>query len=74
MDERPQTTERETEFVGAPTGFADSAEVPGWLATATRAFFFLPAALVAVTSIPIVVIGVLLLCAALLCGLAIVLL
>jgi len=74
MDERPQTHERETEFVGAPTRYADSAEVPGWLATATRAIFFLPAAVVAAAGIPIVVIAVFLLGAALLCGLAIALL
>jgi hypothetical protein len=73
MDERPQTNEREPEFVGAPASYADSAEVPGWLATATRALFFLPAAAVAAAGIPIVVIAVLLLGAALLCGLAMVL-
>jgi len=70
MDERHEQDEREIEYVGAPTEFADAAEVPGWVATAAKILFFLPAAFVTATTIPIIMIGVLLLCAALLCGLA----
>ena len=73
MDERKHPDEHATEFVGAPTEFADSAEVPQWVATAAKALFFLPAALVTATTIPIIVIGILLLCAGLMCGLVTVL-
>ncbi len=69
MDERQGQDEREIEYVGAPTEFADAAEVPPWVATAAKVLFFLPAACVTATTIPIIVIGVLMLCAALSCGL-----
>lgn len=69
MDERQGQDEREIEYVGAPTEFADAAEVPPWVATAAKVLFFLPAACVTATTIPIIMIGVLMLCAALSCGL-----
>ncbi len=69
MDERQGQDEREIEYVGAPTEFADAAEVPPWVATAAKVLFFLPAACVTATTIPVIVIGVLMLCAALSCGL-----
>ena len=69
MDERQAQDEREIEYVGAPTEFADAAEVPPWVATAAKVLFFLPAACVTATTIPIIMIGVLMLCAALSCGL-----
>ena len=69
MDERQGQDEREIEYVGAPTEFADAAEVPPWVATAAKVLFFLPAACVTATTIPVIVIGILLLCAALSCGL-----
>lgn len=70
MDEHQGQGEPEVEYVGAPTEFADAAEVPPWVATAAKVLFFLPAALVTATTIPIIMIGVLLLCGALFCGLA----
>jgi len=69
MDERQGQDEREIEYVGAPTEFADAAEVPPWVATAAKVLFFLPAACVTATTIPIIMIGVLMLCVALSCGL-----
>ncbi len=74
MDEPQGQDEREIQYVGAPTEFTDAAEVPPWVATAAKALFFLPAAFVTATTIPIIMIGVLLLCAALFCGLVTVLL
>lgn len=70
MEEHQGQGEPEIEYVGAPTEFADAAEVPPWVATAAKVLFFLPAALVTATTIPIIMIGVLLVCAALFCGLA----
>ena len=55
--------------MGAPTEFAYAAEVPPWGATAAKVLFFLPAACVTATTIPIIMIGVWMLCVALSCGL-----
>jgi len=65
MDEHQGQGEPEVEYVGAPTEFADAAEVPPWVATAAKV-----RSLVTATTIPIIMIGVLLLCGALFCGLA----
>ncbi len=42
------------EYVGSPTPFADAAEVPEWVAQATKVLFFLPTAMVTATTIPII--------------------
>jgi hypothetical protein len=52
----------EIEYVGAPTEFADAQEVPEWVANIARILFFLPAAFVTATTIPIVVAGIFLAC------------
>lgn len=46
-----------TEYVGSPTEFADAQEVPEWVANVARLVFFLPAAWVTATTIPIIMIG-----------------
>jgi|GEM_PF-1276032 hypothetical protein len=73
MDE-PQSDEQPIEYVGAPSEFAEAAEAPEWVQLAAKALFFLPAALVTATTIPIIVITLALLCAACLCAFASVLL
>lgn len=70
MNEQPEDRKPEVEYVGAPTEFADAAEAPEWVQVAAKALFFLPAALVTATTIPIIVISLALLCAACLCVLA----
>ncbi len=62
-----QPGEQPIEYVGAPSEFAEAAEAPEWVQTATKVLFFLPAALVTATTIPIIVITLALLCAACLC-------
>jgi hypothetical protein len=57
----------DTEFVGAPTEYADVDEVPEWVSNVARILFFLPAAFVTATTIPIILMGIGLLCL-LLCG------
>jgi hypothetical protein len=57
----------EIEYVGAPTEFADAQEVPEWVANVARVLFFLPAAFVTATTIPIIMLGIILVCC-LLCG------
>ncbi len=69
-----QSGEQPIEYVGAPSEFAEAAEAPEWVQTAAKALFFLPAALVTATTIPIIVITLALLCAACLCVFASVLL
>jgi hypothetical protein len=61
MDEQKRD---EVEYVGAPTEFADAEEVPEWVANIARILFFLPAAVVTATTIPIIM-GILLVMA---CG------
>jgi hypothetical protein len=62
-----QPEEQPIEYVGAPSEFAEAAEAPQWVQTAAKVLFFLPAALVTATTIPIIVITLALLCAACLC-------
>lgn len=62
-----QPDEREIEYVGAPREFAEAAEAPEWVQVAAKVLFFLPAALVTATTIPIIVITLALVCAACLC-------
>ena len=57
----------EIEYVGAPTEFADVQEVPEWVANIARILFFLPAAFVTATTIPIIL-GVMVLACCLLMG------
>lgn len=57
-DESP--AQPDLEFVGAPTEYADAQEAPEWVQLAAKALFFLPAAVVTATTIPIIVIGMLL--------------
>ncbi len=52
----------DTEYVGAPTEYADVDEVPEWVANVARILFFLPTAFVTATTIPIIMIGIGLLC------------
>lgn len=52
----------EIEYVGAPTEFAEAQEAPEWVTMAAKLLFFLPAALVTATTIPIILIGMLLMC------------
>jgi len=68
-----QPDEHEIEYVGAPREFAEAAEAPQWVQVAAKVLFFLPAALVTATTIPIIVITLALLCAACLCVMAAVL-
>lgn len=62
-DTRPDQPE-EAEYFGAPTEFADAQEMPDWVVLAAKILFFLPGALVTATTIPIIVLGVLLVCLA----------
>jgi hypothetical protein len=62
------TNESETpqiEYVGAPTEFADAQEVPEWVETFAKILVFLPAAMITATTIPIILIGMALVCLAL---------
>jgi hypothetical protein len=52
----------DTESVGAPTEYADVDEVPEWVANVAKILFFLPATFVTATTIPIIMIGIGLLC------------
>jgi hypothetical protein len=45
------------DFVGSPTEFADAQEVPEWVANIAKLIFFLPAAWVTTTTIPIIMVG-----------------
>ena len=63
-DQDPQHLD--IEYVGAPTEFADAQEVPEWVTLAAKLLFFLPGALVTATTIPIIVLSVLLACCVLL--------
>ena len=58
------------EYVGSPTPFADTQEVPEWVAAAAKALFFLPTAMVTATTIPIVMIVMTLLLCVGMCVLA----
>jgi len=53
------------DYVGAPTEFADAQEVPGWVGAMARLLFFLPAACVTATTIPIILFAFCLVCVAL---------
>jgi len=68
MADRPPTHADDTEYVGAPTEYADAAEAPEWVATAAKALFFLPGALLTATALPIIA-GALLLGLCLACAL-----
>jgi len=57
-DQKPD----EVEYFGAPTEYADVQEAPEWVVTATKILFFLPGALVTATTIPLIVLGLLLVC------------
>jgi hypothetical protein len=63
----------DTEFVGAPTEYADVDEVPEWVANVARILFFLPAAFVTAATIPFIMLGIVLMCC-LLIGVLVVLL
>ena len=54
--------QEEFEYVGAPTEFADAQEVPAWVAAAARLLVFLPAAFVTATTVPLIVMGMCLVC------------
>jgi hypothetical protein len=53
------------DYVGAPTEFADAQEVPRWVGAMARLLFFLPAACVTATTIPLILLGLCLVCVAL---------
>lgn len=61
MNTLPQSRdpEDEVEYVGAPTEFADADEVPEWVANVAKVLFFLPAAFVTATTIPLIFGGLL---------------
>jgi hypothetical protein len=61
MDEE-QHEQEEIEYVGAPTEFADAQEVPAWVANAAKILFFLPTAFVTATTIPFIMLGIVLVC------------
>ena len=62
-----QPPDDEVEYVGAPTEFADADEVPEWVANVAKLLVFLPAAAVTATTIPIIIIIMLMSCLVL-CG------
>ena len=54
------------EYVGAPTEFADADEVPEWVENVAKVLFFLPTALMTATTIPFVLLAlVVVICACL---------
>jgi hypothetical protein len=53
------------DYVGAPTEFADAQEMPGWVGAMARLLFFLPAACVTATTIPLILLTLCLVCVAL---------
>jgi len=59
---QPGRRPEDTEYVGAPTEFADAEEVPEWVANIARILFFLPAAFVTATTIPLIGFGLVILC------------
>lgn len=67
----PERQSDEIEYVGAPTEFADADEVPEWVANVAKVLFFLPAALVTATTVPFLLLGIVLACCVVLfaCGL-----
>jgi len=67
MDDRNQGDGGKVEYVGAPTEFAEAEEVPEWVATTAKVLFFVPAAFITATTIPIIVMTVLVVCSALCC-------
>ncbi|MBN1564346.1 MAG: hypothetical protein JXA10_10940 [Anaerolineae bacterium] len=54
IDNNPHSDQDEIEYVGAPTEYADAEEVPEWVANIAKILFFLPAAFVTATTIPII--------------------
>jgi hypothetical protein len=53
------------DFVGAPTEFADAQEIPAWVGAMARLLFFLPAACLTATTIPLILLALCLGCVAL---------
>jgi hypothetical protein len=58
IDNTPDSDQDEIEYVGAPTEYADAEEVPEWVANVAKILFFLPAAFLTATTIPIILIGI----------------
>lgn len=58
----PDREDSPVEFVGAPTEYAEAQEVPIWMANLARLLFFLPAAYVTAVTVPVILIGLCLLC------------
>ena len=54
----------ELEYVGAPTEFADVEEAPEWVANIAKVLFFLPSALLTASTIPFMLLGLILTCCA----------
>lgn len=61
----PLSQSDETEYVGAPTEFADAQEAPGWVQDLVRVVVALPAAITALTAIELTLITALVICLAL---------
>lgn len=59
---QPESDQDKVEYVGAPVEFANAQEMPEWVSAFARLLFFLPAAFVTATTIPILVIGFCLAC------------
>jgi hypothetical protein len=59
---QPESDQEKVEYVGAPVEFANAQEMPEWVSAAARLLFFLPAAFVTATTIPILVIAFGLIC------------
>jgi hypothetical protein len=59
---RPESDQEKVEYVGAPVEFANAQEMPEWVSAVARLLFFLPAAFLTATTIPILVIGFCLIC------------
>jgi hypothetical protein len=58
IDNTPNSDQDEIEYVGSPTEFADAEEVPEWVANIAKILFFLPAAFITATTIPIILFGI----------------
>jgi hypothetical protein len=53
------------DYVGAPTEFANAQEMPAWVGAMARLLFFLPAACLTATTIPLILLMLCLGCMAL---------
>lgn len=62
IDNNPNSDQDEIEYVGAPTEYADAEEVPEWVSNIAKILFFLPAAFVTATTIPMIIIGIVIVC------------